>query len=214
VTSRVTSWAFWFLWRLSFLICDAGFPACMNSAIREKHVWSSAFSTRRHEAHERTRKGRKFLLSCAFVNFVFFVLKKRVTKCANFAVTLPGIPRGNLVQKYSGVNERRWLRESRGNGLLRALELLIMTVIDVPPSATVTRDGKKITIVLDVDLLEGLELESGTKLKVTRQGKQLVFEEAPAVSTPPTASADREKFLEGVKRSHERYADAYRKLAE
>ena len=87
-----------------------------------------------------------------------------------------------------------------------------MATTTAPISATVTREGKKTTLVFDADLVEELGLEPGTAVKVTRQGKQLIIEAAPASSPIPTA--DREKFLRGVELSHERYADAYRKLAE
>lgn len=89
-----------------------------------------------------------------------------------------------------------------------------MTVTDIPITATVTREGKRFTIVFDADLLGDLNLESGATLKMTRQGKQLVFEEAPA--TPPVApGVDRAAQIKAAAElSHARYAEAYRKLAE
>ena len=82
-----------------------------------------------------------------------------------------------------------------------------MTVAELPITATLTRQGKTATLVFDAELAEALGVEPGGQVRITRQGKQIIIEAAPAV--------DRSTQLQAaVAQSHARYAEAYRKLAE
>jgi antitoxin MazE len=69
-----------------------------------------------------------------------------------------------------------------------------------------TRTGNSLALVLPKAILELMGLDETTPVKLEMDGKELRVVAAD--------KADREKFLRGVSRSHKKFANAYRKLAE
>jgi len=70
-----------------------------------------------------------------------------------------------------------------------------------------TKHGNSLALVIDRPILELLRIDSETALDISTDGKQLIV--APAKS-----SARRDKFDAAQKEGHQRYARAFRKLAE
>ncbi|QOV88722.1 AbrB/MazE/SpoVT family DNA-binding domain-containing protein [Humisphaera borealis] len=69
-----------------------------------------------------------------------------------------------------------------------------------------TRTGNSLALVIPKPLLDLMGVDEDTPLKIHLDGKELRVVVAD--------KAEREKFLRGVERSHRKYANAYRKLAE
>lgn len=70
-----------------------------------------------------------------------------------------------------------------------------------------TRHGNSLALVIDRPILELLNIDPETPLDVSTDGKQLII-------APAKPSARREKFEAAQQWAHERYAKAFKKLAE
>jgi len=70
-----------------------------------------------------------------------------------------------------------------------------------------TKHGNSLALVIDRPILDLLKIDPETPLEVSTDGKRLIV-------TPAAASARRRKFDAAQEFAHERYAKAFKKLAE
>lgn len=70
-----------------------------------------------------------------------------------------------------------------------------------------TRQGNSVAIVLDRPILEAAELEEGQEVEVSTDGDVIVI-------TPVRSKSRQAKLRTVVNRLHEKYAGAFRRLAQ
>jgi len=69
-----------------------------------------------------------------------------------------------------------------------------------------TRTGNSLALIIPKPILDMMGVEEDTPLTLQLDGKELRIAVAD--------KADRQKFFSGVERSHKKFGNAYRKLAE
>jgi antitoxin MazE len=70
-----------------------------------------------------------------------------------------------------------------------------------------TKHGNSLALVIDRPILELLKIDPETTLEVSTDGKRLIV-------SPAEASVRRRKFEAAQELAHQRYAKAFKKLAE
>ncbi len=70
-----------------------------------------------------------------------------------------------------------------------------------------TRTGNSVALVLDRGLLEAANLDPDAAVEVSTDGKVIVI-------SPVRSDEEKEKLERGMKAMHERYAGAFKRLAE
>jgi len=70
-----------------------------------------------------------------------------------------------------------------------------------------TRTGNSVALVLDRDLLEAAGLEAGATVEVSTDGEVIVI-------SPVRGARRTERLRKVMARAHDRYAGAFRRLAE
>lgn len=70
-----------------------------------------------------------------------------------------------------------------------------------------TKHGNSLALVIDRPILDLLRIDSDTPLDISTDGRRLIV-------APAKASARRDKFEAAQKFAHQRYARAFKKLAE
>lgn len=70
-----------------------------------------------------------------------------------------------------------------------------------------TKHGNSLALVIDRPILDLLRIDSDTPLDISTDGRRLIV-------APAKASTRRDKFEAAQKLAHQRYARAFKKLAE
>jgi antitoxin MazE len=70
-----------------------------------------------------------------------------------------------------------------------------------------TRHGNSSALVIDRPILELLNIDESTPLQITTDGRRLIIE-------PADGEHQRKRFEKAMKKSHQRFAKAFKKLAE
>lgn len=70
-----------------------------------------------------------------------------------------------------------------------------------------TKHGNSLALVIDRPILDLLRIDSDTPLDISTDGRRLIV-------APAKASARRDKFEAAQRTAHQRYARAFKKLAE
>jgi len=81
---------------------------------------------------------------------------------------------------------------------------------------TLTRQGNSSALIIDRTLMELLGIEQDTPLKITVEGRRMIVEpaEAAAPATPKAGKTGTERVKAAIEKSHRRYGEAYKRLAE